>query len=488
MKPVTRTPEQEAIVEATRGGASLSIRAYAGTGKSTTLQMLATEIRTPALALAFNASAAAGLRPRLPGNFKTQTLNALGFGALTRGHPHVNRFEIDDKKLGKLITQQAKEGEHPLTGETWEDVRGLVREGMAQGIVPGDSGMNPLLADSLDEWGRLASNLLIEPQNREQAIELARGVLSASNELVKKGTISFDDQVYYSTCVRGVWPKYPTILVDEAQDLSSLNHQMLKLALRPGGRLIAVGDPRQAIYAFRGSDIHSMDNLEALLGGNWLRLPLSVTFRCPKVVVARQQAHAPGYTADEGNPQGEVIRLLPGWGLGQLPEAVLCRNNAPLMALAFRLLRGGQGVNMLGKDLGKGLIGLTKKLAPGDGTPIGRFLDKLGDWEARQESEGAKDRAEALRATASTTGCGTTGELRRLLTRLFSENEGVVLSSIHKAKGLEWDSVMVLDGWRLGLWGEASQEANLRYVAETRTKRTLVLGNLRDNQEVGPDD
>jgi superfamily I DNA/RNA helicase len=95
--------------------------------------------------------------------------------------------------------------------------------------------------------------------------------------------------------------------------------------------------------------------------------------------------------------------------------------------------------------------------------------------------------------------CQDARQLRIALRRVFEPRAGgassVTLSSIHRAKGLEWDCVMLLDGWRIEpVWlrrraieqpdGQApaqlAQERNLRYVAETRTRHTLVLANLED--------
>ena len=67
---------------------------------------------------------------------------------------------------------------------------------------------------------------------------------------------------------------------------------------------------------------------------DWIDLPLTLTFRCPKAVVARQQEHAPGYRAAETNAEGQVLHLRAredGWTWADIPPgqtAVLCRNNA----------------------------------------------------------------------------------------------------------------------------------------------------------------
>ena len=64
--------------------------------------------------------------------------------------------------------------------------------------------------------------------------------------------------------------------------------------------------------------------------------------------------------------------------------------------------------------------------------------------------------------------------------RLFSNNVGITLSTIHRAKGLEWPRVFILDRHLLpSRWAETEddlrQERNLEYVAVTRAKLDLVM-------------
>ena len=56
----------------------------------------------------------------------------------------------------------------------------------------------------------------------------------------------------------GRWPQFPVVFLDEAQDLSAMNHKMAGLVLRPEGRLVVVGDKKQAIYAWRGASGNSL--------------------------------------------------------------------------------------------------------------------------------------------------------------------------------------------------------------------------------------
>jgi hypothetical protein len=88
-------------------------------------------------------------------------------------------------------------------------------------------------------------------EDGEANIELVETVLTDSIRLAYEGQIDFDDQIYMPTLFGGTFPRFPLVMVDEAQDLSPLNHAMLEKLVT--SRLIAVGDPFQSIYGFRGA-------------------------------------------------------------------------------------------------------------------------------------------------------------------------------------------------------------------------------------------
>lgn len=535
----TPTPEQEACRDAAKShGGSIMMNAFAGCAKSSTLELMGAEVKVPALGLAFNKSTATEMAPRFAGNWKIQTMNSLGFGAWMRANPGVAKFQAPDgRKLGKLVSQLAKDRDLELTSDQWEDCRRLVETAMLNGLVPGDEG-RPLVADTTEVWQAMADKLLMTEDDFGYLYELARETLTQSIKLARAGITSFDDQIYCSALLGGKFPLYPFIAVDEAQDLSSLNHRMLELTLRADGRLVAVGDPKQAIYGFRGAHTDSMEEIVGLRpSASWLRLPLATTFRCPKAIVARQQKHAPGFTAWHSNAEGLFLKLpeLPpvdpdgadtavqrpyngiapemacwGWtdimDIAPTPQssiAILCRNNGPLLSLAFKLLRQGVGVVMAGRDIGKGLVALSRKIAPEAGTPADIVAGLITEWlegevskamvnDAEEKIAGLQDRAECLRAVLQSAGVSDAGGLRRALEVLFDRSSGLVtLSSIHRAKGREWDLVGHLDPWRLpskyarlaaeqGDRRQLVQEWNLQYVAETRTRNVLVNLNLED--------
>jgi hypothetical protein len=244
------------------------------------------------------------------------------------------------------------------------------------------------------------------------------------------------------------------------------------------------------------------------LRSSWTDLTLSTTFRCPKSIVARQQSHAPGFNAAPQAPEGEVIdwREKDEWSIGDLqnlgaPVAILCRNNAPIIACALRIIRSGRGCTVLGGEIGKQLINLSRKIISSDDTTYENSIALIEQWR-RNETMKARalekeerigiinDRAECLIAVLDNSSAKTAGDMRRTLGTMFSkENLNIILATGHKAKGLEWPTVLHLDPWRIpSKWavraldeGHAApmqQEMNLRYVIETRAQRTLVMANL----------
>jgi hypothetical protein len=305
------TEEQQAAIMATRNSKdSILLEAYAGCAKTTTLTMMAKEVKIPALALAFNVSIKKELESRFPRNFSVQTMNGLGFASMKRAMPAID-FKVDTtgKKLGSIIKETLKNYKVDISGDQWDLLRNLVRQIMLMGIVPkGKFSSTPLMEDNEENWNSIMEDNSISEPERPMLEELAREIILENIGQALKGFISYDDQIYVSTLVAGRFPQFPAVLGDEIQDFSPLNHAMLVKSVRPDGRLIMVGDQRQGIYAFRGADIHSIAKIRALRA-KWIELPLTMTFRCPEVVVARQQKHAPGFRAAPSNLKGTFAKL-----------------------------------------------------------------------------------------------------------------------------------------------------------------------------------
>lgn len=78
---------------------------------------------------------------------------------------------------------------------------------------------------------------------------------------------------------------YQHVIVDEFQDLTPGEQQLVFRLRRAGGHLIALGDPRQSIYRFRGNDRLGLGNLAQLAGGPVTPIMMNECQRCPGPIV-----------------------------------------------------------------------------------------------------------------------------------------------------------------------------------------------------------
>jgi len=77
------------------------------------------------------------------------------------------------------------------------------------------------------------------------------------------------------------------VIVDEFQDLTQGEQELMFRLRRPDGQLVALGDPRQSIYKFRGNDPQGLAKIEAHVGagGSVTDVPIAECQRCPKPIV-----------------------------------------------------------------------------------------------------------------------------------------------------------------------------------------------------------
>ena len=182
-------------------------------------------------------------------------------------------------------------------------------------------------------------------------------------------------------------------------------------------------------------------------------------------------------------------------------DMVLCRNNAPLITFAFKLLRAGKKVFVKGRDIGGGLISLIDSLKADTVQDLAgklnlwfsiqnKILDK-DDPDNERAREYLADKYQTLKVFMKNANTESVNDLRELICDVLSVRGGdktdkqrmagaIVLSTSHKAKGLESDKVFILDRgffhprWiEEGSWQE-EQENNLVFVARTRAKTDLV--------------
>jgi len=498
------TPEQDVILRfISSSKTNLMIKALAGAAKTSTLVLIARALRgTPMLCVAFNKRIAKEMEERLPSHCVAKTMNAIGHQAW-QGYIG-KKLHVDANKLNLIlrrISKQLSDAERAILNDIYTDVLQLTSKAKLFGYVPQD--LYPDIPRLIDRDG--LRQVLVDMEYDQLAWDLLDSLLVESINESFSGSIDFDDQVYMSTLFGGQLPRFPFVMIDEAQDLSPLNHRMLQRLVT--GRLVAVGDPNQAIYGFRGAVSNSMDVLQAQF--NMETLPLTVCFRCASSIVEQAKRHAPDISAPHTAPIGLVedwrevpLRTAPlnefvprrtvAWGPDAIPNncAVICRNNGPLISLGLRLITAGRAVQLIGFDISKRIIKILREF--GDTSmPQSEVLERINNWRTAALAEGKlsessiEDRTMCLIAFAQS--ARTLSEAITKAEALFSAKGPIELLSGHKSKGLEWETVFHLDPWRIPSKyakskEEIRQENNIDYVIATRAKYRLVFFDL-DNYD-----
>ena len=306
---------------------------------------------------------------------------------------------------------------------------------------------------------------------------------------VKGIAIDFDDMIYLPA--RYGWKiSADCIIVDEAQDLSAGKLQLI--TNQECKTFVFVGDPNQAIFAFAGAQSDSFSKIAESVE-QIETLPLSFTYRCGKSIVAEaQKIVGNAINAGETNPEGEVCHIEAADMDLQVGDMLVSRVNAPLMQIAWKLVKANKPVQVVGRNIGTGLVRLINKLTDKQSVDAVTLCQLVEDWrdhqikllqtkkydtESRQIAIG--DQADCICTIA--TNCKTSAEVLSFIQQIFNDVEkGTIrLSSIHRAKGLEADSVYFYNPRNvphpLAKTEEAKkQEWNLKFVAVTRAIHKLV--------------
>lgn len=462
------TLEQTSICDlASSTTKNLMINALAGTGKTTTLEMLEAVLPTkPVLYLVFNRKNVDEAQAKMSSTTMVTNFNSLGSKiwakACVMPRLALNRKKIPDL-LRELILAQPRAAQRRMWSAFWNVVEG-VNMARAIGYIPAQhQRVGHALATQADLCAAVDEDL------DQYTLSLIDDVLLLSIARAYAGYVDFNDQIYMPTLFGGNFPKFPVVFVDEYQDLNPVNHRMIQRLVT--ARIIGVGDPNQNIYAFRGAKAQGM--ADAVSFFSMTQCDLSVSFRCPEAIVRNVHWLVPHYRWSK--PGGLVVDL-DKLRANDIPDnaTIICRNNAPLFSLAMKLLRSGRSVQVSGSDVGPKVLGQLKRLGRPESTQS-QLLEAIDAWEQDKLTHGSKsasDLAECMRIFA-----GYGDNLSQAIAyadHLFSQQGHIRFTTGHKAKGLEWDCVYHLDPWLLS--GD-QQDRNLRYVISTRAAERLYTIN-----------
>jgi superfamily I DNA/RNA helicase len=351
-----------------------------------------------------------------------------------------------------------------------------------------------LLGTSPEELAQIIEHHGIELNGEDNGEDDTEIVMVAVQLVIEQcaeqtNVIDFDDMCWLPIHHDLPSVKYDVIFVDEAQDTNKNQVQLALRAAKPEGRIIAVGDRHQSLYGFRGADVDAIPTLIDKLDADVL--PLSITYRNPKNVVDLVRRKFPyiSLEAAEFAIDGKIIEMGSEQATKTYQEGdmVLCRCNAPLVGPAFELIRSGKKAIIRGRDIGKGLITFINKFSAENVGELVKVMTKFQEKEVKkllaadknQQAQSIDDKVDTIVALSE--GCELISELERKIESIFQdENEGVVFSSVHRAKGLEAKRVFILEPGLMPHpmakkdW-EMVQESNIEYVAYTRSLEQLIL-------------
>jgi DNA helicase-2/ATP-dependent DNA helicase PcrA len=519
-------PEQREVALATRG--AVCVLAGAGTGKTRAIThriayAAATGVMDPAhvLALTFTVRAAGELRGRLrqlgAGQVRASTFHAAALRQLNYFWPRVvggRPPQLVDSKVG-LVREAAK-----LAGvrvESVSDVASEIEWAKTMQIRP--DGYPAADRETGIDQSELAAVYAAYEQLRRE-----RHLIDFESILELTAAVIFENRA----AAEQVRDMFRFFVVDEYQDVNPLQKLLLDAWLGDRDDLCVVGDPHQTIYSFTGATPSYLTGFAAEFPGAAM-VRLVRDYRSTPQVVAvanqlikaetplvaqRQPGPQPVLTvfsdeADEAEGVAVQIRALIAGGVPAREIAVLVRINAHTERFEQALTRAGVAyvirgaerfydrpvvkqalVLMRGAARGEAEAGSLPEavrhvltgmdFSPGPAPPAGGAMARER-WESLAAIAQLADDMHAQRPSV------TLSEFAAELTQRADIGhapvvDGVTLTSMHAAKGLEWDAVLV-PGLVEGIvpivharTPEAvAEERRLLYVAVTRAREHLYL-------------
>ncbi len=506
------------------------ILAGAGTGKTRTItRRIAYGISTGAyspdrvLALTFTARAAGEMKTRLrhlnAGGVEAATFHAAALRQLTHFWPTVVGGDAPRVMGGKaqLLTEAAKNMSIRVDSPTLRDVAGDIEWRKVSNL-------------SLEAYAELTARPTVGSLTRAQVMSL-----HAEYERLKddRRVIDFEDVLLLTTgllaneesALMHVRERYRFFVVDEYQDVSPLQHDLLSLWLGDRRDLCVVGDASQTIYSFTGATSrYLLDFSHVFPEATLVRLETNYRSTAPIVRIANDvMRDRPGaltltahtvagpkpefdaYPDDGAEARGVAAKIAQEISAGTPAKdiAVLYRVNSQSAALEQALSDAGVSYQVAGgvrffdmPEVKQAIMALRGAAVSVTGDPLFKSVSdvvrSLGWTQDPPQATGAvRARWEAFNALvvlADTAAPGTT--LRDFTAELQQRQESrheptldaVTLSSIHGAKGLEWKSVYLV-GLSEGLLpvsfaatpDQVNEERRVFYVAVTRASSHLTM-------------
>jgi superfamily I DNA/RNA helicase len=498
------------------GNGNAVISAVAGSGKTTTLINALKLIPTDKtiLFLAFNKSISNELKERVPktDNIHVKTVHGFGYNTIRL----INDVTIDNHKYRKLFrdvvdsytTKNPKLlDKYNFNREQLDDVSKMFHTLKLEEVNYNDFVSNVINLCNLgrlhliDVNAKVPGVMELNDLSEIHTIPNEDGESSVAWYLIKLGlhynsVVDYTDMVSLPNILDLPTETYDYVFIDECQDLNTCQRLLMQKSIKPEtGRFIAVGDPKQAIYAFAGADYESYQKLCNI--PNTIQLPLSVTYRCSPLIVDRVRHINPDIEPLEGSDLGVVFNDFSYKDVKD-GDMILCRQTFPVVSLCIKYITEGRKAYIIGSDISLSLVTMINncqrkteeftmenvfcRLYDEKSKLIDKVVSnhKMSRSEAESQSHVIMFNEKIQVIEALSEGLTNPLEVINKIQTIFSDTKkvGICLSNIHKSKGLESDRVFILQPELMPskyakLDWQIEQEDNLKYVAYTRAKSTL---------------
>jgi DNA helicase II / ATP-dependent DNA helicase PcrA len=433
--------------------------------------------------VAFNKHIARELSQKAPEYVHVSTLHSLGYANIRAA---LGNVKVDEFKVKHIINEIANRSSarHPEFATKVSD--NLVSVTKLVALCKAT-----LLPPTRKNLEYLSDRYSVDLNDSERHLFITTRIAFYAS-IKQRNVIDYEDMIYFSAVDIVPCQKFDFLFCDEVQDFNKAQTEMALKSVTQTGRIAAVGDRWQSLYGFRAADVDAIPNIIKALDATVL--PLSITYRCPKSHVKLAKTLVREIEASDTAKDG-IIDTIPSRHMANLvkpKDMVICRTNAPLVGPAFELIAQGIKATIRGRDIGTGLIELIHKVQKRQKNAVALSdllaaitnyiegeMPKLLAAEKNIKAQMLQDQLDTIVALSS--GCYSVKELEGKIESIFSdEAEGVVFSSVHRAKGLEADRVFILRPDQMPHpmakcdW-EQQQEANVMYVAYTRSKSELYF-------------
>jgi UvrD/REP helicase N-terminal domain/UvrD-like helicase C-terminal domain len=463
------TPEQQLAIEKFRTTNPLKISAFAGSGKTTTLKMLAEASPSRrGVYLAFNRAIAAEARGKFPRSVDCRTTHAIAFRSVMPRYGSTAKMtaRLHAKQLSTVLAYGDRifPGTFRLNGVHQAHLVLTTLRRYCQ------SANENIGLQHVPRYGRLLGA-------REEIIgEIRTWTVAEASALWQRMVNRGDDLPLGHDGYLKLWalsrPKLNVdyILLDEAQDT---NEVVLGVLAGQQGQVVYVGDKHQQIYEWRGA-VNAMDRVS---GCEEAALTQSFRFGSAIATAASRVLATLGELRPiQGNPQVNSTIIESGRA-----DAMLARTNATVILEILEAINSGWKPCVCGgtQEISR-LLSDVFELKSGKPAVSPEFFG-FQNWAEVVEFANSEE-GESLRTFVQLVEQHGERKLWAAVKKAVAEENAadVILSTAHKAKGREWDRVRLAPDFmtaRLGPDAAAESEVRLFYVAMTRAKRSLIAGS-----------